>query len=436
MASVISDKKSGRSCVEVLSPAGDLSKLKTSVNYGADAVYLSGTSYGLRASSGNFTKEEMKEGIAYAHAHGVKCYVTMNVMPAEEELAGLDDAILFVGNESGADAVLVSDPGIFSKVRTLCPDLDIHISTQASVTNSAACRFWADQGAKRIVLAREVSLAQIRAIRAAIPEELELEAFVHGAMCVSYSGRCLLSNYFTGRRSNGGACAQPCRWSYSVVEEKRPDMPLPVEQDDRGTYIFGSRDLCMIEHIPELIEAGVNSLKIEGRIKGEYYAAATTKVYREAVDAYFADPDNYHADPRHLVILDKVVHRDYDTGFFFDNPMDDAKIDYQKTYNKPAFVVGEVDSSDPVNGLTKVIQKNKLYRGDELNVLMPEGYMEPVKVAELYDSSLKAIDNAPHPGMTLFIKATDKQGNPVLLPPMTFLSRDGDKDNGIKPSEG
>ena len=436
MASVISDKKSGRSCVEVLSPAGDLSKLKTSVNYGADAVYLSGTSYGLRASSGNFTKEEMKEGIAYAHAHGVKCYVTMNVMPAEEELAGLDDAILFVGNESGADAVLVSDPGIFSKVRTLCPDLDIHISTQASVTNSAACRFWAEQGAKRIVLAREVSLAQIRAIRAAIPEDLELEAFVHGAMCVSYSGRCLLSNYFTGRRSNGGACAQPCRWSYSVVEEKRPDMTLPVEQDDRGTYIFGSRDLCMIEHIPELIEAGVNSLKIEGRIKGEYYAAATTKVYREAVDAYFADPDNYHADPRHLVILDKVVHRDYDTGFFFDNPMDDAKIDYQKTYNKPAFVVGEVDSSDPVNGLTKVIQKNKLYRGDELNVLMPEGYMEPVKVAELYDSSLKAIDNAPHPGMTLFIKVTDKQGKPVLLPPMTFLSRDGDKDNGIKPTEG
>ena len=209
------------------------------------------------------------------------------------------------------------------------------------------------------------------------PEDLELEAFVHGAMCVSYSGRCLLSNYFTGRRSNGGACAQPCRWSYSVVEEKRPDMELPVEQDDRGTYIFGSRDLCMIEHIPELIEAGVNSLKIEGRIKGEYYAAATTKVYREAVDAYFEDPENYQADPRHLVILDKVVHRDYDTGFFFDNPMDDAKIDYQKTYNKPAFVVGEVDSSDPVNGLTKVIQKNKLFRGDELNVLMPEGTWLP-----------------------------------------------------------
>ncbi len=433
MTGSISDRKRDRKSVEVLSPAGDLSKLKTAVNYGADAVYLSGTSYGLRASSGNFTKEEMKEGISYAHAHGVKCYVTMNVMPTEDDLAGLDDAILFVGNESGADAVLVSDPGIFAKVRALCPDLDIHISTQASVTNSAACRFWADQGAKRIVLAREVSLAQIKAIRANIPEDLELEAFVHGAMCVSYSGRCLLSNYFTGRRSNGGACAQPCRWSYSVVEEKRPDMELPVEQDDRGTYIFGSRDLCMIEHIPELIEAGVNSLKIEGRIKGEYYAAATTKVYREAVDAYCADPEGYKADPRHLVILDKVVHRDYDTGFFFDNPMDDAKIDYGKTYNKPAFVVGEVDSFDPVTGLVKVTQKNKLYKGDMLNVLMPEGYMGPVKVAELYDSSLKAIDNAPHPGMTLFIKAVDDSGNAVELPPMTFLSRDGDKDNGIKP---
>ena len=437
MGSIASDNsRIDRSRVEVLSPAGDLSKLKTAVNYGADAVYLSGTSYGLRASSGNFTGEEMKEGIAYAHSRGVKCYVTMNVMPTEDDLSGLDDAIRFVGNESGADAVLVSDPGIFSKVRTLCPDLDIHISTQASVTNSAACRFWADQGAKRIVLAREVSLAQIKAIRAAIPEDLELEAFVHGAMCVSYSGRCLLSNYFTGRRSNGGACAQPCRWSYSVVEEKRPDMPLPVEQDDRGTYIFGSRDLCMIEHIPELIEAGVNSLKIEGRIKGEYYAAATTKVYKEAVDAYCKDPLNYKADPRHLVILDKVVHRDYDTGFFFDNPIDDAKIDYGKTYNKPAFVVGEVDSFDPVTGLCRVTQKNKLYRGDELNVLMPEGYMEPIKVSELYDSALKAIDSAPHPGMTLFIKATDRSGDAVSLPPMTFLSRDVDKDNGIKPSEG
>ena len=437
MAGTISDSsRIDRSRVEVLSPAGDLSKLKTSVNYGADAVYLSGTSYGLRASSGNFTGDEMIEGISYAHSHGVKCYVTMNVMPTEEDLAGLDDAILFVGKESGADAVLVSDPGIFAKVRKLCPELDIHISTQASVTNSAACRFWAEQGAKRIVLAREVSLAQIKAIRAAIPEDLELEAFVHGAMCVSYSGRCLLSNYFTGRRSNGGACAQPCRWSYSVVEEKRPDMPLPVEQDERGTYIFGSRDLCMIEYIPELIEAGVNSLKIEGRIKGEYYAAATTKVYREAVNAYFADPENYHADPRHLVILDKVVHRDYDTGFFFDSPMDDAKIDYEKTYNKPAFVVGEVDSYNNVTGLTRVCQKNKLYRGDELNVLMPEGYMEPIKVAELYDHNLKAIDSAPHPGMTFFMKATDMTGNPVELPPMAFLSRDGDKDNGIRPVEG
>ena len=425
-----------RSRVEVLSPAGDLSKLRTAVNYGADAVYLSGTSYGLRASSGNFTKEEMKEGIAYAHSHGVKCYVTMNVMPTEDDLAGLDDAISFVGNESGADAVLVSDPGIFAKVRTLCPDLDIHISTQASVTNSAACRFWADQGAKRIVLAREVSIAQIRAIRAAIPEDLELEAFVHGAMCVSYSGRCLLSNYFTGRRSNGGACAQPCRWSYSVVEEKRPDMPLPVEQDDRGTYIFGSRDLCMIEHIPELIDAGVNSLKIEGRIKGEYYAAATTKVYKEAVDAYCADPANYKADPRHLVILDKVVHRDYDTGFFFDDPMDDAKIDYGKTYNKPAFVVGEVETFDPATGLCRVMQKNKLYKGDILNVLMPEGYMDPVRVTELYDHALKPIDNAPHPGMTFFMKAEDASGNAVSLPSMAFLSRDGDKDFGIKPSEG
>ena len=226
-----------RSRYEILSPAGNPDKLRAAVNYGADAVYLSGQSYGLRAFSDNFNEDEMKAGIAYAHDHGVKCYVTLNVMPTEEDLAGLEHAVRFVGNESGADAVLVSDPGVFTMVRTLCPDLEIHISTQASVTNSAACNFWASQGAKRIVPAREVSLEQIKKIRAAIPSDVELECFIHGAMCVSYSGRCLLSNYFTGRRSNGGACAQPCRWGYYVVEEKRPDIPLPVEEDRRGTYI-------------------------------------------------------------------------------------------------------------------------------------------------------------------------------------------------------
>ena len=400
-----------RSRFEILSPAGNPDKLRAAVAYGADAVYLSGQSYGLRAFSDNFNEDEMKAGIAYAHEHGVKCYVTLNVMPTEEDLGGLEHAIKFVGNESGADAVLISDPGVFTMARTLCPDLEIHISTQASVTNSAACNFWAKQ---------------------AIPSDVELECFVHGAMCVSYSGRCLLSNYFTGRRSNGGACAQPCRWGYYVVEEKRPDIPLPVEEDRRGTYIFGSRDICMIDHIPELLDAGINSFKIEGRIKGAYYAAAVTKVYREAVDLCCKDPDNYKVDPRWKVILDKVVHRDYDTGFFFDSPADDAKIDPDKSYNKPAFVVGVTEGSDSDTGLIRVTQKNKLYKGDTLNVLMPEGYVAPVVVSELYDGKMNPIDSCPHPEMTFYMKAVSSvDGSPVDLPPMTFLSRDGDKDFGI-----
>ncbi|MCR4704279.1 MAG: U32 family peptidase [Saccharofermentans sp.] len=421
-----------RSHFEILSPAGNPDKLRAAVKYGADAVYLSGQSYGLRAFSDNFNEDEMRDGIRYAHDHGVKCYVTLNVMPTEEDLNGLEHAVRFVGLESGADAVLVSDPGVFTMVRTLCPDLEIHISTQASVTNSAACRFWASQGAKRIVLAREVTLDQIRKIRAAIPSDVELECFIHGAMCVSYSGRCLLSNYFSGRRSNGGACAQPCRWGYYVVEEKRPGELLPIEEDRRGTYIFGSRDICMIDHIPELVEAGINSFKIEGRIKGAYYAAAVTKVYREAVDLFCSDPGNYKVDPRWKEILDKVVHRDYDTGFFFDNPCDDAKIDPDKSYNKPAFVVGVTEGFDKDSGLIKVTQKNKLYKGDTLNVLMPEGYIQPVTVSELYDAKMQPVDNCPHPEMTFYMKAVSSaDGSPVEIPEMSFLSRDGDKDFGI-----
>lgn len=421
-----------RSHFEILSPAGNPDKLRAAVKYGADAVYLSGQSYGLRAFSDNFNEDEMRDGIRYAHDHGVKCYVTLNVMPTEEDLNGLEHAVRFVGLESGADAVLVSDPGVFTMVRTLCPDLEIHISTQASVTNSAACRFWASQGAKRIVLAREVTLDQIRKIRAAIPSDVELECFVHGAMCVSYSGRCLLSNYFSGRRSNGGACAQPCRWGYYVVEEKRPGELLPIEEDRRGTYIFGSRDICMIDHIPELVDAGINSFKIEGRIKGAYYAAAVTKVYREAVDLFCSDPGNYKVDPRWKEILDKVVHRDYDTGFFFDNPCDDAKIDPDKSYNKPAFVVGVTEGFDKDSGLIKVTQKNKLYKGDTLNVLMPEGYIQPVTVSELYDAKMQPVDNCPHPEMTFYMKAVSStDGSPVEIPEMSFLSRDGDKDFGI-----
>lgn len=413
---------------EVLSPAGSPEKLKTAIAYGADAVYMAGKRFGLRTFSDNFDHDQMKECIAYAHGHGVKCYVTMNIMGLQADMKVIDDEIDFVAHEAQADAVLVSDPGIFMHVRRVAPDLELHISTQASVTNSDACRFWYEQGARRIVLARELSLADIKAIRSDIPEDLELEAFVHGAMCVSYSGRCILSNYYTGRRSNGGACAQPCRWGYALVEEKRPDEALPIEQDERGTYILSSKDLSMIEHIPDLVDAGVDSLKIEGRIKGDYYAAVTAKVYREAVDLYLKDPEGWKASPEWLDLLEKLTHRDYDTGFFYDSPSDDAKIALDRTYVKPAFVVAQITGRRD-DGSFLAVQKNKLYNGDVLNVLKPVGYEAPLKVVSITDMDGNSLDSVPHPG-TEFLVRFDRECD---LPKLTFLSRDGDKDGGIAP---
>ena len=413
---------------EVLSPAGNPVKLKTAIAYGADAVYMSGKKFGLRTFSDNFDRDEMKESIAYAHEHGVKCYVTMNIMGLEADMKVIDDEIDFVAHEAHADAVLVSDPGIFAHVKRVAPGLEIHISTQASTTNSDACKFWYEQGARRIVLARELSLTDIKQIRNNIPSDLELEAFVHGAMCISYSGRCILSNYFTGRRSNGGACAQPCRWGYSLVEEKRPDEALPIEQDERGTYILSSKDLSMIEHIPDLVDAGVDSLKIEGRIKGDYYAAVTAKVYREAVDLYLKDPEGWKVDPAWPDLLEKLTHRDYDTGFFYDSPSDDAKVALDRTYVKPAFVVAQITGKNP-DGSFRAVQKNKLYAGDTLNVLKPVGYEAPLKVISITDKDGNRLDSVPHPG-TEFDVVFDREAD---LPELTFLSRDGDKDGGIAP---
>ncbi len=413
---------------EVLSPAGSPEKLKTAIAYGCDAVYMAGKRFGLRTFSDNFDHDDMKSCIAYAHERGVKCYVTMNIMGLEADMKVIDDEIDFVAHEAHADAVLVSDPGIFAHVKRVAPDLEIHISTQASTTNSDACKFWYEQGARRIVLARELSLADIKQIRNNIPSDLELEAFVHGAMCISYSGRCILSNYFTGRRSNGGACAQPCRWGYSLVEEKRPDEALPIEQDERGTYILSSKDLSMIEHIPDLVDAGVDSLKIEGRIKGDYYAAVTAKVYREAVDLYLKDPEGWKVDPAWPDLLEKLTHRDYDTGFFYDSPSDDAKVALDRTYVKPAFVVAQITGKNP-DGSFRAVQKNKLYAGDTLNVLKPVGYEAPLKVISITDKDGNRLDSVPHPG-TEFDVVFDREAD---LPELTFLSRDGDKDGGIAP---
>ena len=413
---------------EVLSPAGSPEKLKTAIAYGCDAVYMAGKRFGLRTFSDNFDHDDMKSCIAYAHERGVKCYVTMNIMGLEADMKVIDDEIDFVAHEAHADAVLVSDPGIFAHVKRVAPDLEIHISTQASTTNSDACKFWYEQGARRIVLARELSLADIKQIRNNIPSDLELEAFVHGAMCISYSGRCILSNFFTGRRSNGGACAQPCRWGYSLVEEKRPDEALPIEQDERGTYILSSKDLSMIEHIPDLVDAGVDSLKIEGRIKGDYYAAVTAKVYREAVDLYLKDPEGWKVDPAWPDLLEKLTHRDYDTGFFYDSPSDDAKVALDRTYVKPAFVVAQITGKNP-DGSFRAVQKNKLYAGDTLNVLKPVGYEAPLKVISITDKDGNRLDSVPHPG-TEFDVVFDREAD---LPELTFLSRDGDKDGGIAP---
>lgn len=409
---------------EVLAPAGNLEKLKTAVAYGADAVYMSGKSFGLRTFSDNFTHDEMKEGVEYAHAHGVRCYCTVNVMAHEDDIARLDEEISFL-SELGMDAVIVSDAGIFRKVRKLAPDMEIHISTQASVTNSEGCKFWYEQGAKRIVLARELTLQEIIAIRKAIPADLELECFVHGAMCVSYSGRCLLSNYFTGRSANSGSCAQPCRWGYYVVEEKRLEAPLPIQEDERGTYIFNSKDICMISHIPELIAAGITSFKIEGRIKGAFYAASVTKAYREAVDLYMADPEHYAEDSRWQEMLDRTVHREFATGFFYDKPGENAQIFPDKTYHRPAFVVGVVMGYDEEKGCSIVSQRNKIFRGDTLHVLLPEGYCEPITATEIFDDSGEPIDSTPHAEMTYYLKV-DRP-----LPQYSFLSRTGDKDEGI-----
>jgi len=411
--------------VEILSPAGDREKLEAAVAFGADAVYMAGKTLGLRAGSANFSRTEMIDAIAWAHERHVRCYVTMNILAHEVDFQGLEEEILFL-RDAGADALIVSDPGIFATIRDVCPDMEIHISTQANVTNAKTCRFWHGLGAKRIVLARELTLREIAAIRSEIPDDLELECFVHGAMCVSYSGRCLLSNHFTGRNANHGECAQPCRWRYYVTEEKRPDMNLPVEEDDRGTYIFNSKDICMIDHIPELIKAGITSFKIEGRIKGAFYAAATTKAYREAVDAYFRNPEAYSTDPYLKDILEKTVHRVFDTGFFFDTPREDAKIFSESTYLRPAFVAGVVVGYDPDRRAAIVSQRNKISNGDELHVLSPSTRPDIIPVDGLLDEDLRPITSTPRATMRYYLPV------PYELEKNSYLIRIGDKDNPVK----
>ncbi len=394
---------------ELLAPAGDLEKLIMAVRYGADAVYIGGKEFGLRAAAGNFDAEQMAEGIAYAHRYGVKVYVTVNIFAHNRHMADLPEYLRQI-TALGADAILVSDPGVFSVARQTMPELPVHISTQANTTNWAAVRFWARQGAGRVVLARELSLSEIREIREKV--DIELETFVHGAMCISYSGRCLLSSFMTGRSANLGECAQPCRWRYALVEETRPGQYFPITEDESGSYIFNSMDLCMIEHIPELVESGIDSFKIEGRMKSVHYVATVVGAYRKAIDSYFADPAGYKFDPAWLEEIKKVSHREYTTGFFFGRENFRGENVETSKYRRDYDFVGIVKEYLPGRGLAVIEQRNKFGIGDNLEITGPETPLFVQKVANLTDEEGKAIESAPHPQQTV-IMPVDKPVHPL-----------------------
>ena len=353
---------------ELLAPAGDLEKMRFAIAYGADAVYLAGQRFGMRAAAANFDDEALREGISYAHARGVRCYITVNIMPSCRDLPALP-AYLELLQDAGADALIVADVGVIRLAQKYAPKVPLHISTQTSILNDEAANFWADLGAERIVLARELSLEEIAEIRAKTPKTLEIEAFVHGAMCISYSGRCLISQYMTGRDANHGACAQPCRWNYTLMEEKRPGEYFPVEEDARGTYLYNSKDMCMIEHIPELVQAGVDSFKIEGRNKTAYYAACVTGAYRAAIDAYRADPAQYVMPQFCRDEVDKVSHREYYTGFYFGSE-ENGQHYGDSQYIREFEVVGMPVSCD-ADGHAVFALKNRFFDGEELELLQP-----------------------------------------------------------------
>ncbi len=400
--------------VELLAPAGNLYKLKIALKYGADAVYIGGEAFSLRVAADNFTKEEMAEGIKYAHSLGKKVYITANIIPHNRDLAQMEEYFKEI-YELGADAVLISDLGAFNICRKVAPDLEIHISTQANNTNYATVQSWHEMGAARVVLAREMTLKEVREIRDNISPECEIEAFVHGAMCVSYSGRCLLSNYMTARDSNYGACSHPCRWQYSLMEEKRPGEYMNVFENERGTFIMNSKDLCMIEHIPELIGSGISSLKIEGRVKSEYYVATIVAAYRKAIDAYYADSVNYKFNPEWLEEVKKVSHRDYYTGFFFGIPETGAQIYGTSSYIRNYDIIGIVLDYDEKTKLCKLTQRNRFFKGDEVEIIQPMKENITMKITVLKDENMNDIDVANHAAMTVYIKSDEPLSKDAMI---------------------
>lgn len=386
--------------LELLIPASCLEVLKTAVIFGADAVYIGGEAFGLRAKAKNFSKQDMIDGIKFAHEHDVKVYVTANILAHNYDLDGAREYFKEL-DVIKPDAVIISDPGMFTIAKEELHDIDIHISTQANNTNYMTYKFWWEQGAKRVVSARELSLNEIKGIRKNIPDEMEIETFIHGAMCISYSGRCLLSNFMAGRDANKGACTHPCRWKYAVVEENRPGEYMPVYENERGTYIFNSKDLCMIEHIPELIEAGIDSFKVEGRMKTALYVATVARTYRMAIDDYLKDPDLYRNNiPFYKSEIAKCTYRQYTTGFFFNKPDENTQIYDSNTYVKEYTYLGIVDVCD---GRYMIEQRNKFSVGEEIEVMKPDGRNITVTVKEIKDENGNSCESAPHPKQKLFI---------------------------------
>lgn len=390
---------------EILAPAGNLEKLKTAIDFGADAVYLGGAKLNLRAFADNFTNEDLLEGIKYAHDREKKVFVTINVFPHNEDLIGLEDYLRDLYSMK-VDAIIVSDPGIIMTAKEVVPELELHLSTQANNVNWKSAMFWYNYGVKRIVLARELSLDEITDMRRKLPEGCELEAFVHGSMCMAYSGRCVISNYMTGRDSNRGQCAQPCRYKYYLMEEKRPGQYYPVYEDERGAYILNSKDLCMIEHIPELIKAGIYSFKIEGRMKSSYYVATVVKSYRQALDAYIANTEEYVFEKKWMDNLMKASHRDYFTGFYFNDPQ---KQTYESSsYIRDYDIVGVVREYNVNSQIATVEQRNKIFNGDTLEVLRPRGDAFEVRISSMKDEEGNKIEAAPSAQMIFTVK-TDKE---------------------------
>ena len=381
--------------VELLAPAGDLERLKIAFIYGADAVYIGGEMFGMRSAAKNFSKEDMKEGVEFAHKRGKQVFVTLNIIPRSDEFLQLESYLKDL-DEIGVDAVIVSDPGMFTFVQKTLPNMEIHISTQASTTNSASANFWYNLGAKRVVMARELSFEEIKELRDNTPQDMDIEAFVHGAMCMSYSGKCVISNYTTGRDANRGSCAQSCRWQYTLVEEKEDKSYENVIEDIGSSFFFNSKDLCMVEYIPQIFESGITSLKIEGRMKSTYYVATVVRAYRMAIDAYYKDPENWEFNPTWLEELKKGSHRDYSTGFYFDRPDENSSNYKSASYIRNYDFIGIVRDTTEEENIVIVEQRNRMFVGDDIEVIGPFKDTVKGKILEMYDEEGNEIQSAPH----------------------------------------